>query len=170
MLPGDHGFLAAVLSKGMRAATVGVDAVSGSGGLIWPGDRVDLILTQTIEDQALPIGHRLVGEAVLQDVRVVAVDQQIVRGAVAGNEAQTARTITLEVTPEQAERVAVATRLGKLQVVVRSAETVATSGEVALPIKWASDVSAALAPTETGKGPVLRVFSGPSEGKEYHFP
>ena len=47
--PGDRGFLAAVLGPGMRAVTVGVDAVSGLAGLIWPGDRVDLILTQSQE-------------------------------------------------------------------------------------------------------------------------
>ena len=46
--PGDHGFLAAVLAPGMRAVTVGVDVVSGSDGLIWPGDSVDVLLTQTI--------------------------------------------------------------------------------------------------------------------------
>ena len=50
MRPGDHGFLAAVLGPGMRAVTVGVDAITGSAGLIWPGDRVDLILTQTIAE------------------------------------------------------------------------------------------------------------------------
>ena len=49
MRPGDHGFLAAVLAAGMRAVTVGVDATTGAAGLIWPGDRVDLILTQTIQ-------------------------------------------------------------------------------------------------------------------------
>ena len=49
--PGDHGFLAAVLKGNMRAVTVGVDAISGTAGLIWPGDRVDLILTQTIADR-----------------------------------------------------------------------------------------------------------------------
>jgi pilus assembly protein CpaB len=48
MRPGDHGFLAAVLQPGMRAVTVAVDATTGAAGLIWPGDRVDLILTQTI--------------------------------------------------------------------------------------------------------------------------
>ena len=43
MRPGDHGFLAAVLSPGMRAVTIGVDNTTGTAGLIWPGDRVDLI-------------------------------------------------------------------------------------------------------------------------------
>ena len=42
MRPSDHGFMAAVLSPGMRAVTINLDAASGSSGLIWPGDRVDL--------------------------------------------------------------------------------------------------------------------------------
>ena len=54
--PGDHGFLAAVLAPDMRAVTVAVDAVSGTAGLIWPGDRVDLILTQSMDDPTLAAG------------------------------------------------------------------------------------------------------------------
>src|SRR5580698_5192708 len=56
--PGDHGFLAAVLRPGMRAAAVGVDAVSGTAGLIWPGDHVYVLLTQVTDDQSLPAAHR----------------------------------------------------------------------------------------------------------------
>ena len=54
MRPSDHGFMAAVLSPGMRAVTINVDAASGSSGLIWPGDRVDLILTQMNNDPEAP--------------------------------------------------------------------------------------------------------------------
>ena len=46
-------FSAAVLASGMRAVTVGVDAITGIAGLIWPGDRVDLILTQTQDDSTV---------------------------------------------------------------------------------------------------------------------
>ena len=62
MRPGDHGFLAAVLGPDMRAASVGVDNVSGSAGLIWPGDRVDLILTQSLDDPALPPARKVAAE------------------------------------------------------------------------------------------------------------
>src|SRR5579863_6671355 len=85
MRPGDHGFLSAVLEPGMRAVTVGVDATTGAAGLIWPGDRVDLILTQTIQEASLPLGHRVVAETVLSDVRVIAIDQQLVQGADSNN-------------------------------------------------------------------------------------
>ncbi len=124
--PGDRGFLAAVLQPGTRAVSVEVDAVSGEAGLIWPGDRVDLILTQTIEGTDQSLGHRVAGEMVLADVRVIAVDQQLIQGGQANGllEGRTpsSRTITLEVTPQDASRIAVATRLGKLQVVLRAAQ------------------------------------------------
>jgi pilus assembly protein CpaB len=121
--PGDHGFLAAVLGPNMRAITVAVDAVSGTAGLIWPGDRVDLILTQALDDPTLTAGRRVAAETVLSDARVIAIDQQIVQGqAPEGTVAPANRTATLEVTPAQAERVLVAARLGKLSLSVLSAD------------------------------------------------
>jgi len=65
--PGDHGFLAAVLRPGMRAVSVGVDAVTGTAGLIWPGDRVDLLLTQSLSGANLPPGRQVAAETVLSD-------------------------------------------------------------------------------------------------------
>ena len=122
MRPGDHGFLAAVLAPGRLAVTVGVDAITGTAGLIWPGDHVDLILTQSMSGANVPPGRQVAGETVLTDVRVIAIDQQLVQGAGSDSaKAQPARTVTLEVTPAQAEQVAVATRLGHLSLAVRSA-------------------------------------------------
>jgi pilus assembly protein CpaB len=122
--PGDRGFLAAVLRPGMRAITVGVDPVSGTAGLIWPGDRVDLVLTQTSDDKDQPIDRRVFSETVLSDVRVIAVDQQMVQGgqgSTSGGAAPANRTVTLEASPFDAEKVTTAARLGKLSLVVRSA-------------------------------------------------
>jgi len=119
--PGDHGFLAAVLRQGMRATTVGVDAVSGTAGLIWPGDHVDVILTQVTDDQTLPASHRASAETVLGDVRVIAIDQQLMQGATGTTTEQGSNhTVTLEVTETQAERVALAARLGHLSLIVRA--------------------------------------------------
>ena len=70
--PTDGGFLAAVLAPNHRAVSVAVDAVSGTAGLIWPGDRVDLILTQTNDEAGVPLGRRTFGETVLRDLRVIA--------------------------------------------------------------------------------------------------
>jgi pilus assembly protein CpaB len=171
MRPGDHGFLAAVLQPGMRAVTVGVDSVTGTAGLIWPGDRVDLLLTQSIEDAALPAGRRVVAETVLQNTLVIAIDQQLVQGAVPGAaETQTARTVTLEVSAEQAEAVQVASRIGRLSLAVRAAEQSAQTTPVTLPPPvWAGDVSPAL--TSAPAAPpsnILRVYQG-ADGKEFHF-
>jgi pilus assembly protein CpaB len=175
MRPGDHGFLAAVLAPGMRAVTVGVDAISGSAGLIWPGDRVDLVLTQEIADPRLPLGKRLAAETVLTDVRVIAIDQHLVEGANPnGLEADLNRTVTLEVTPRQAEDVAVATRLGRLSLVVRAADAAKPGARPPAPpgIAWANQVSPALdiaRPAAPEGGATLRVFRGTTGAEEAHF-
>ncbi len=172
MHPGDHGFLAAVLLPGMRALTVGVDAITGTAGLIWPGDRVDLILTQVLPDNAASPGHRVLAETVLTDVRVIAIDQQLVQGAAPGTTEQTARTVTLEVNRDQAERVSVATRLGRLSLAVRSADIAHQQPDphVQPPTIWASDVSAALShDVAPHTDHPVRVFPGAADSKEFHF-
>jgi len=171
MRPGDHGFLAAVLSPGMRAVTVGVDVVSGSAGLIWPGDRVDVILTETMPDRAAPPGRQVAAETVLADVRVIAIDQRLVEGATPDDPAgKGARTVTLEVTAAQAERVAVATRLGHLSLSVRSAEAGPGGPSQRASTTWAGDVSPALASEAPHEAPhVVRVFEGAGNGTEFHF-
>lgn len=133
MRPGDHGFLAAVLGPSMRAITVAVDAVSGTAGLIWPGDRVDLILTQTLNDPTLTAGRRVAAETVLSDARVIAIDQQIIQGQAPDGTATPAnRTATLEVTGAQAERVLVAAHLGNLSLSVLSADH-STDADITAP-------------------------------------
>lgn len=160
--PGDHGFLAAVLAPGTRAVTVGVDAVTGSAGLIWPGDRVDLILTQALDEQGTAPGRRVVGEAVLTDLRVIAVDRTLVQGAQASGgvadalRGDGARTVTLEVSAEAATRVTVASRLGRLSLTVRAAgrsDTVLeTAAAAALPTMVVpSSALPATVPTVAGR-------------------
>ena len=97
MRPGDHGFLAAVLLPGMRAVTVGVDAITGTAGLIWPGDRVDLILTQRSWNAACRSGHRVAAETVLTDVAGDRHRPAARPGAHSIGSEQPARTVTLEV-------------------------------------------------------------------------
>ncbi|MBK1660771.1 Flp pilus assembly protein CpaB [Paracraurococcus ruber] len=172
--PGDRGFLAAVLGPDMRAVSVGVDAVSGAAGLIWPGDRVDVVLTQQLTDDSLPLYRRVAGETVLADARVIAIDQALVQGAVGeGPEiSRQARTVTLEVTQRGAERVAVATRLGRLSLVIRSA-TGAEAGPAPEPaITWGGDVSPALRngrPTPEGNPHTLQIFQGTAKREEFRF-
>jgi pilus assembly protein CpaB len=185
MRAGDRGFLAAVLGPGMRATTIGVDVVTGTAGLIWPGDHVDLILTETLDDPGAPLGRRIAGETVLHNVRVIAIDQEIMQGATAATTtssgvAPQSRTVTLEVSPGNAERVAVASRLGHLSLSVISADTpdapVATTDTMeatAIPsqVTWGGDVSAALQAgrkTDAGSGS-MHLYLGGADAKEVHF-
>jgi pilus assembly protein CpaB len=174
MRPGDHGFLAAVLTPGKRAASVGVDAVTGTAGLIWPGDHVDLILTQQIEDPSVPLGRRLAAETVLKDVRVIAVDQQMVQGggSTSGDTSQQSRTVTLEVSPEDVEKVAVATRLGRLSLAVRPVDAGAPADLKDHAVTYSQDVSTAIGnihrPEEAAAAHTLHVYSGTSD-KDYPF-
>ena len=172
--PGDRGFLAAVLGPGMRAITVGVDLVSGLAGLVWPGDRVDLILTQSQDAGDVPPARRVSGETVLHDVRVLAIDRQLVQGATSESpESQAVRTVTLEVTPPDAERVAVAERLGHLSLAVVAVEQTGGSTAADLPpqspITWGGDVSSALRGGPSTEGTTVRLYQGPTDSKEFHF-
>ncbi len=116
--PGDRGFLAAVLRPGYRAVSIRIDAASGISGLVFPGDRVDIILSQTVTDPEAPeIGERRVSETVLTNVRVLALDQFIDDQ---NGEPRLAKTATLEFTPKQVETVAVARELGSLSLSLRS--------------------------------------------------
>jgi pilus assembly protein CpaB len=146
--PGQEGFLAAVLAPGMRAVSVGVDAVSGNAGLIFPGDRVDVVLTQRLDDQAADADPALRwgAETILRDVRVIAVDQNLKTDLAARDSAAVARTVTFEVSPAAAEVIAVARNLGSLSLTLRSliVEGAAETHAGSTSPTWAGDVSAVL--------------------------
>lgn len=170
--PGDHGFLAAVLRPGKFAATVAVDAVSGSAGLIWPGDAVDLILTQEIAVANLPPGRRVAAETVLHNVRVIAIDQHLAGGPTPdapGGKSNS--TVTLEVSAAGAEKVQVAASIGRLSLVVRATDPGLEAHEQPLlGPTWAGDVSPALGGSAQPAGPnVVRVFMGAGDSKEFRF-
>lgn len=115
---GERGFLAAVLSPGMRAVSVKVNAASGISGLVFPGDRVDVILSHKIKTQGTKNRTvRSASETVLTNVRVLAIGQTTDDQK---NEPIVAKTATLEVSPKQAEVVAVVIQLGKLSLSLRS--------------------------------------------------
>ena len=163
--PRDRGFLAAVLRPGTRAISIGVDVVTGASGLIWPGDEVDLILTQNLQGQGeQQQGRRVVGETILSAVRVIAVDQQISHTAESSAARVVARTVTLEVTSEQAERVAVAMQLGRISLVVRAIEGVPEASGPRPSLVFGSDVSSALTgPQAPAPATRMRVIQGGSQ-------
>lgn len=112
--PGEQGFLAAILGPGMRAVTVAVTDTSGVAGFVFPGDRVDLVLSQDIESGDGPT--RRAAETVLRNVRVLAVDQSTNDQ---DNLPKLVRTVTLEVTPQLVEYVSVMGRIGQLSLSLR---------------------------------------------------
>ena len=154
------------------AMAVGVDGITGTAGLIWPGDRLDLILTQEMPGDAASPAHRVAAETVLANARVIAIDQQLAHGATPGSSEQLARTVTVEVNGDQAERISVATRLGRLSLAVRSANTAHQPSDPhpAPPTIWAGDVSPTLGQhAMLNPSYSVRVFPGAAESKEFHF-
>ena len=118
--PGDRGFLAAALGAGMRAVTIPVSQKTGVGGFVFPGDHVDLVLTQTV--RSTDQGESLkASETILRNIRVLATDQSTETEMVEGKTVvRTFRTVTVEVTPRIAEKVAVAQTIGTLSLSLRS--------------------------------------------------
>jgi pilus assembly protein CpaB len=140
--PGDRGFLAAALGPGMRAITVGVSATSGVAGFVFPGDRVDLVLTQEVQGSGEDSGPALkVSETIIRNVRVLATDQRINARDENGNQvASPIATVTLETTPRIAEKIMVAQTIGQLSLSLRSladnnaeVERAIASGELRIP-------------------------------------
>ncbi len=108
--PGEAGFMAAVLSPGMRAVAVPISARSGAGGFILPNDRVDIIVTRETEN-----GYG--SDVVVENVRVLAIDQiysETEEGAVVGS------TATLELTSQQARSVSLSVAEGDVSLALRS--------------------------------------------------
>ena len=138
--PGDRGFLAAALGAGMRAVTVTVSAGTGVAGFVFPGDRIDLVLTQTVEGAE---GQSLkASETILKNLRVLATDQstESTTSDQGKTQVQAFSMVTLEVTPIMAEKIAVAQTIGTLSLSLRSIadneaelERAIAAGEVDLP-------------------------------------
>jgi len=122
--PGERGFLAAVLHPGKRAASVAVTATSGISGFVFPGDRVDILLTHILPEPrgggqptADPNAQHRATETLLRDIRVLAVDQRVDSK---DKEAVVAHTATLEVTDKESELLALVAEMGKLSLSLRS--------------------------------------------------
>jgi pilus assembly protein CpaB len=117
--PGDRGFLAAALGPGMRAVTVPVQAQTAVAGFVFPGDHIDLVLTQSVSGGG--DGDPLkVSETILRNIRVLATDQRMDAMGPDGKPlVQSYSNVTLEVTPKIAEKIAVAQTVGSLSLSLR---------------------------------------------------
>lgn len=139
--PGDRGFLAAALGPGMRAVTFPVSAQSAVAGFVFPGDRIDLVLTQTVAGGG--DGQPLrVSETIMRNIRVLATDQRTDNtvGEDGKTQVRTFGTVTVEATPKIAEQLAVAQQLGTISLSLRSLadnsselEQAIASGDVKVP-------------------------------------
>lgn len=139
--PGDRGFLAAALGPGMRAVTVPVQTQTSVAGFVFPGDRIDLILTQTVPGggDGPPLKA---AETIMRNLRVLATDQRTDNGVGEDGKAvvRTFSNVTIEATPKIAEQIAVAQTLGSLSLSLRSIadnsselEQAIASGDVSMP-------------------------------------
>ncbi len=117
--PGDAGFMAAVLTPGMRAVAVPISAETGAGGFILPNDRVDVIVSFEEESEGRRGGSRsFVARTIVENARVLAIDQSF--GGDDEDEVFVGETATLELTPDQARAVSVAVARGEIALVLRS--------------------------------------------------
>ena len=114
---GTLGGLSAVIPEGYRAMTVKVDEVVGISGFIMPGTLVDVVVT--IDPGGQGTSGNPISKIVLQNIKVLANGQNIDKPR-SDREADTVRAVTLQVTPDQAERLALASTEGKLQLVMRN--------------------------------------------------
>ncbi|MDF0488480.1 Flp pilus assembly protein CpaB [Sphingomonas sp. H39-1-10] len=119
--PGDRGFLAAALGPGMRAVTVPVSQQSSVAGFVFPGDRIDLVLTQNVVGggDGPPLK---VAETVMRNLRVLATDQRTDNSVdeTGKTQVRSFSMVTLEATPKLAEQIAVVQTLGQLSLSLRS--------------------------------------------------
>jgi len=125
--PGQRGTLSAVIDVDMKAVTIRVDDVLGVAGFVQPDDRVDVLLTRN-DRPASPSPNQTSGAAfsdlLLQNVRVLAIDQIADRSG----QAKPAKAVTIEVTTEDAQKVALGASVGQLSLALRQAGSLQTTG------------------------------------------
>lgn len=193
LFPDDRSFMAAALSPGHRATTISVEG--GAVAVVWPGDRVDVLLMQT-GTEAATSARRIGSSVIIADLRVLAADRPALpspspapgmqqagnaqpggRGAAAGRDAgfgsspQSAlamRGVTLDVTPAQAERLAVAAQAGRLSLLVRPAASERPPSPAPSGGTWGSDVLPT-PPADSGAPRILRIHRGQDETREVRF-
>lgn len=110
--------LSSRVREGIRAMTISVDEVNAISGMLQPGDRIDLMLSARLPPGG-PAGSQEVSRPLLQDVVVLATGRQI-RPGQDDRQARAYTTITVEVRPEQAQRLVVAQRVGRLTALLRN--------------------------------------------------
>jgi pilus assembly protein CpaB len=155
--PGQHATLSSILDPAKRAVTVRVDDVRGVAGFIQPGDRVDVVLIRT---EAESRSNQSFSDVILQFAKVLAIDQ------ITGERTEQptiAKAVTLEVSPEEAQKILLATNIGRLSLILRQPDAAASA-----PVRQITEKDLSNAPAETKPrpppvppAPVARVQSPP---------
>jgi pilus assembly protein CpaB len=110
------GYMAAILSKGMRAVSVEVNAETGAGGFVMPNDRVDVLLSRRDKEAEKSTGVEThSSEIILTNIRVLAIDQTVDDK----DKARVSKTVTLELAPRQAETLGLARQRGVISLALR---------------------------------------------------
>jgi pilus assembly protein CpaB len=172
--PGQRASLASLLDEGKRAVTVQVDDVRGVAGFVLPGDFVDLV--RSADDGS--VKRQSYSDILLEHIKVLAIDQVASEGE---GQPTVAKAVTVEVTKEQAQKILLATNIGKLSLIlsrpseskpdpnrrVSEKDIGRTSPEPALPVplppRQAPVAAAPVVPSSTVKISIVRN----GETKEY---
>lgn len=136
----NHGVLASLLHHGMRAFSINVDPASASSGLVMPGDIVDVIVTYNVKSGEMETKSK----TVLCSVHVLALDQRISGFIESNNKKNDTTTIphtaTLEVTPEQAEALSSAVKIGTVSLSLHSTANLDDNKCVEMPLYEAETI------------------------------
>jgi pilus assembly protein CpaB len=127
--PGGRATLSGVIRVGMRATTIRVNDVFGVAGFVLPGDFVDILITRDDGDRNASQENKRT-DVLLRSVRVLAVDQLANQNK---NDPVVAKAATIEVTPEQAQKLALAAEVGTLSLALRGAVDPLTKSDEAGP-------------------------------------
>ena len=125
---GGRAALSQVIAEGYRAVAVRVTDVSGAGGFILPGDRVDVLTTISPTNEKLDT----ITNILLENVRVLAIDQEADEST---GGAIVAKAATIEVMPEDAQKIALASTIGTLSLSLRNMLALADDAQTA-PLKY----------------------------------
>lgn len=155
---GGRATMSREVARGMRAVSISINDVSGVAGFILPGDHVDVMLTR----QVLNGGPEpLATDVILQNITILGIDQLVDQQH---DKPQLARTVTVEVTPEQAQKLALAQQAGSLSLALRNAETLdqASVSRVKIPDLYGTPKKPAphIVRHAAAEGPSVRIRYG----------
>jgi pilus assembly protein CpaB len=138
--PGQRGSLSTLLDGGKRAVTVRVDDVRGVAGFIQPNDRVDVVLIRTEGGT----NGQSYSDVILQNMKVLAIDQLL--GQQVEQASTTVKAVTLEVTPEEAQKLLLATNIGRLSLILRQPGEAGADAGRRITEKDLADIKTPVAP------------------------